>query len=68
MNQTIVEEKPSLQIQGIRRISDRGGDQVSIFIAVPCNEKGKVDTDTQDVYVELAEQKFHDVRPDTEPA
>ena len=47
---------------------DMGGDQVSVFMAVPCDEKGEVDGDTQDEFQELADDRFLAVRPDAELA
>jgi hypothetical protein len=61
-------EQPATQASGVLDVSDAGGDQVSIFIAVPCGEHGEVDADTQAEYEDLADQKFKEIRPDAELA
>lgn len=58
--------QPANYAPGILDVSHAGEDQVSIFMAVPCNEEGEVDADTQGEYEDLADQKFKVIRPDAE--
>jgi len=39
------------------------GDHVSLYYRVPCDAQGKVDQETQDEYVEIAEGRFLQIRP-----
>jgi hypothetical protein len=39
------------------------GDQVSIYINVPCDEQGNVDEQTQAEYEDMADHKFRGVKP-----
>lgn len=59
---------PANQSPGVLDMSDIGKNQVSIFIAIPCNEQGEVDADTQMEYEDLADQKFKEIRPNEELA
>jgi hypothetical protein len=56
------------QLPGALEVSEAGADQVSIFIAVPCNEQYQVDSDTQTEYEDFADQKFKEIRPHAELA
>jgi hypothetical protein len=51
-------ERSSSQVPEVFDVSDAGGDQVSIFIAVPCGERGEVDVDTLAEHQELANQNL----------
>ena len=60
--------QPANQAPGVVNVSHAGEDQVSIFMAVPCNQEGGVDPDTQGDYEDLADQKFKEIRPDADLA
>jgi hypothetical protein len=45
---------------------DDDGDQVSIYLAVPCSSRGGIDEETLAEYEELADTRFKQVRPDAE--
>lgn len=61
-------EKPSVLSPEIMDITDPGGDQVSITIAVPCDDQGNVDSKTHAEYQARADQKFMEIRADAELA
>jgi hypothetical protein len=58
-------DKPANQSPGIMgEAVITSENQVSIFIAVPCNEKGDVDNDMQGHYEDIADTKFIHLQPD----
>jgi len=56
--------QPANRVPGLFEVSHAGEDQVSIFMAVPCNHEGEVDADTSGEYEDLADQKFKEIRAD----
>jgi hypothetical protein len=55
-------EGPDLLTPGEMRTSDEG-DQISIYVAVPCDMNGGVDKETLAEYEDLADERFAIHRP-----
>ena len=60
-------EMPSELSVGIVDVSNHR-DRVGILIAVPCDEHGEVDHDTQAKYEDIADERFKELHPDAQLA
>ncbi|MEX0716737.1 MAG: hypothetical protein WD066_09125 [Planctomycetaceae bacterium] len=56
------DKEPSLCPVGVLDLTV-GPDEISILIAVPSNEQGDVDLDTQGAYEDIANAEFQKLRP-----
>jgi len=58
-------EDPLVQFPGEIDLGD-DGEEVSVYLAVPCSSRGEIDEETLAEYEELADARFKQLRPDAE--